>query len=405
VVELAPSEGLSFFRGTDEETKFELVRMDSERAFIAHTNDMSQGKRLKRWRGAMTRDQAVAFAAAECREAGWAWRLQRRNDARRAWRTWIVHFAVDDEPSGPWIHVDARKGVVGRVEHKPPNDRRLRLAASGLLVLMVLLMTAVFFLGHVCDDEVTTSGRVVSACRHLQATDPPVIAIGIVVLAAFGIFYSEISGFGISLKRRVDELDQTAQAGLQLAKSNREDTKRLDETTGDLADYNREVRDSHAPPIDMRTLKEDESPASLRVRQFAAQYNLLRGTMPSGDQRTLLMTRIVRDLRALLKNVPSFDVSEHLSSPDRGLRLAAFAYLVDHESRQHLSLLLEVAVAEDKPFGQYWALRAIRWQTRTTPRLNLDGLHKLEVLAQRAGPGTDRAREVDAILALERSKP
>jgi hypothetical protein len=30
--------------------------------------------------------------------------------------------------------------------------------------------------------------------RHLQATDPPVIAVGIVILAVPGVFYSEISG-------------------------------------------------------------------------------------------------------------------------------------------------------------------------------------------------------------------
>jgi hypothetical protein len=329
----------------------------------------------------------------------------RRMVVTRTWRAWIIHLAVDDRPSGPWIHVDARNHVIRRVEYTPPADRRRRLAAGSLLVLVVVLMAAVFFSNRVCNGQVTSSGKVISVCRHLQATDPPVIAMGIVIIAVLGVFYSEISGFGISIKRRVDEVDQTARAGLQLAQLNQEDTRRLTETTGDLATYNQEVRAQPEGATSPVSDGQADSPITGRIRDLADRYKTLRGTMPSSDHRTQLMADIVTELRRLLSEVSDFDVNQYLESADRGIRLAAYAYLMEHEAPQYISLLVEKACDEDKPFGQYTGLEALEHQVLTTAeRLRDDDLRSLSSLAQRLGPNEDRTQLANRIVAEDRSK-
>ena len=140
------------------------------------------------------------------------------------------------------------------------------------------------------------------------------------------------------------------------------------------------------------------------VRDLAVRYNTLRETMPSSDQRTVLMADIVRELRNLLREVPDFDVAKCLSSTDRGLRLAAYAYLMEQKAPQHRRQLVRVVCAEDKPFGQYTGLEAIRYQGQTAERLRDEDLSMLSSLAQSLGPREDRTQLVNDIIALERSK-
>lgn len=148
----------------------------------------------------------------------------------------------------------------------------------------------------------------------------------------------------------------------------------------------------------------DESSIAESVSGLAVRYNVLRETMPSGDPRTTAMADIVRELRNLLRDVPDFDVAKHLSNSDRGLRLAAYAYLQEHEAPQYRSELVRVVCDEDKPFGQYTGLEALRNQGRAKERLGEDDLRKLSSLAQRLNPGEDLTKLINDIIALERSK-
>jgi TIR domain len=151
----------------------------------------------------------------------------------------------------------------------------------------------------------------------------------------------------------------------------------------------------------------DESSVEVSVRNLAIRYDVLRETMLSGDRRTVRMADVVRELRNVLKEVPDFDVAKYLSSSDRGLRLGAYAYLLEHKASQYRSELVRVACDEDKPFGQYHGLDALRNQGQTAERLTEDDLSKLSSLAQRLGPGEeqrDRANLINGIIALERSK-
>jgi hypothetical protein len=148
----------------------------------------------------------------------------------------------------------------------------------------------------------------------------------------------------------------------------------------------------------------DESSVEASVRDLAVRYNVLREAMLSGDLRTVRMANIVRELRNLLREVPDFDVTKYLSSSDRGLRLAAYAYLQEHDALQYRSELVRVVCNEDKPFGQYAGLEALRNQGQTAERLGEDDLGKLSSLAQRLGLNEDRTQLINDIIALERSK-
>jgi hypothetical protein len=178
-----------------------------------------------------------------------------------------------------------------------------------------------------------------------------------------------------------------------------------------VLDYGRHYEDDAGLLINLiqgelaKTIVETESSVGGKVRDRAVRYNTLREKMPSSNQRTVLMADIVRELRNLLKEVPDFDVARYLSDADRGLRLAAYAYLMEHKAPEYRSQLVKVACAEDKPFGQYTGLEAILYQGQTAERLRDDDLSILSSLAQRLGPGEDRTQLINDIIALERSKP
>ena len=56
-------------------------------------------------------------------------------------------------------------------------------------------------------------------------------------------------------------------------------------------------------------------------------------------------------------------------------------------------------MAEDKPFGQYWALKAVAHQLSAGPAwLDDDARDKLTLLKNRLGGGTDRALILSDIL-------
>ncbi len=208
----------------------------------------------------------------------------------------------DDEPEpaqvSPWVRVGA--GVI---------------VLAGVAVALLT-----FRYVDVCDDEVSDSDVVVQVCRHLEVTDPPVLAVGIVVLAALGAFFSEISGLGFTLKRDVRKATDTAQAALRKARrasgvaSNAEQTAEVAE---DLS------RQAHTAPL------AGPSEVDHVIDSLAQQYNEARRKLASGNERTREMTAIVSKMISALTEVPpsDFDVSARLGSSDRGQRLAAYAYI------------------------------------------------------------------------------
>ena len=115
------------------------------------------------------------------------------------------------------------------------------------------------------------------------------------------------------------------------------------------------------------------------------------------------MTKIVEELRQTLRGVPDFDVVSYLTNADRGMRLAAYAYLMEKSVMdgvpEYLAVLVNAAIDEDKPFGQYWALRAIDRQITLGVELDYQSRQKLAGLQTQLSFGADRAVLLRKILA------
>jgi hypothetical protein len=89
--------------------------------------------------------------------------------------------------------------------------RRMKWIAGAAITLAVGMIVAAFFVVEVCDQQLASTGSVVTVCRHPSVTDPPIVAVGAVVLALLGVFFSEVSGFGLTLRREVEAAKDTAE--------------------------------------------------------------------------------------------------------------------------------------------------------------------------------------------------
>jgi hypothetical protein len=215
--------------------------------------------------------------------------------------------------------------------------------------------------------------------------------IGALILAFLGVFFSEVSGFGFTLKRAVEEAKRTAEEAVQEVRQTSEDIR---ETAGDLGEGLREAL-HQSQPSGQAVTPEATDP----VRELAARYNEIRWTMPSGADRTARMTSLVHEMIALLKGAQDFDVESHLGSADRGLRLAAFAYLYANPDPAWIRALAETAVSEDKPFNEYWALMALAKALKGHCEALDDATReRLQERREQLTPRTDRAQQIDRLL-------
>jgi hypothetical protein len=270
--------------------------------------------------------------------------------------------------------------------------RWARVGAGAIVLAGVVAAVLTFRSVEVCDDEASDSGTVVQVCRHLELTDPPVVAIGLLVLAGLGAFFSEISGLGFTLKREVRKATDTAEKALRVGRKasgvadSAEQTAQLAEGLSRRADT--------APPA-------GPSDVDHVVNSLASQYNEARLKLPPGTERTREMTATVSKMISTLTEVQprDFDVSARLGSSDRGQRLAGYAYIYANPDPRRTQELVDALLDEDKPFGQYWALRALSRLVEISPAsLDRNSVRELERLQQRLGYGTDRWHQVNEIL-------
>src|SRR4051812_22355577 len=106
-------------------------------------------------------------------------------------------------PNRPVVRATVRQRLV-TFEQWARRRPLAKLAAITSISAGTLCLFILFFGGFpVCDDQVVNGGQVIEVCRHIQLTDPPVAALGLVMLALVGVFFPEISGFGVSLKRAI----------------------------------------------------------------------------------------------------------------------------------------------------------------------------------------------------------
>lgn len=135
-----------------------------------------------------------------------------------------------------------------------------------------------------------------------------------------------------------------------------------------------------------------------RLLALAREYDEVRWTMPSGDERTRRMTGILDAMIAACRETDVADVEALLASEGPGLRLLGVAYLNARSDPTRVASLVRVATA-DKHFTEYWALVTLRKVLRghcdqLDAGLRLTLQARLDELPPRSG----RAREIAAIL-------
>ncbi len=221
-------------------------------------------------------------------------------------------------------------------------------------------LIAMFFAVPVCDDALADTGSVKQVCRHARLTDSFMAPVAALMVLALSTFFAEVSGFGITLKGRLDRVEaQAAQASAQ-------------------------ARDA----------------------LLASKYNAVREQFKAGEDRDAGMHAVWREMVETLRGEPNFDVAQHIDNAQNpGLRLAGYAYLYSHPDSNWVGPLFESLVADKARFNQEMALRTLGRILQDDCRLLSPELRqRLIRLRDKArthssrGPGSKRALEITRIL-------
>ncbi|MBC6989387.1 hypothetical protein [Hymenobacter sp. BT491] len=146
---------------------------------------------------------------------------------------------------------------------------------------------------------------------------------------------------------------------------------------------------------------QDMPSATSKLLELAKEYNNLRERLPSGNERTIAMTSIVRQMTNLAPELHDYDVPNALNNEDRGIRLTAYAYLFARpEFSQLANLINSLILVEDKPFGQYWAIQALGKLIANRLDHSIDNtlVNRLKSFQASLQVGTDRYYELGKIL-------
>jgi hypothetical protein len=133
----------------------------------------------------------------------------------------------------------------------------------------------------------------------------------------------------------------------------------------------------------------DASPddAHAALENLARRYDQMRDSLPPGDERTFLMTRIVAQARALASGIrlPEDDARRYFEEGAPGMRIVALSIVQTDPSAALLDVVLS-AIAESKSaFEQYHALRAL---DAMFPQLSPAQKRRArETVEQQRGPG------------------
>jgi hypothetical protein len=235
-----------------------------------------------------------------------------------------------------------------------------------VITVGVIYLSFFFFQVSVCDDQVTNAGKVAGVCRHPQLYDPPVAVVGLVILSFLGVFFSEISGFGISLKTLKTQIEEARR---------------------DAGEARRYALDS----------------------LLAAKYNQTRATIPPGEERDKEMDALFNEMKATLRGKGSrdFDLRGHLKNrDDDGMRLAGYAYLCANPGHAWTPDLVDAVLQDPAHFNEEMGLKALRHALQgNCGQLDDDLRAELKARAEKHSKRarsknreSGRAKEIDAIL-------
>lgn len=317
-----------------------------------------------------------------------------------------------------------------------PRSRR----AVVLLVIIFVVTATLFQTVRVCDQQLTGAGKVVETCRHLQAADPPVLVSAVLLLLVATLLFdlNEVAMLGVSMKRNVADAKAAAESAQDAALSAERALSGAQESAKsaalslegaeaaglrvtEAADAARSA-ENHARGAEASAAKLEElvrisvnrvperksTPPGVDVereaRKLASKYNDIRAEKRSGSERTEEMTGVVSEMISLFaanRNSQALDAAAWLGDQDRGIRLASYVFLHTLPDVALIDPLAHSALRRDnRPFDQYWALRALRRHAEIAGNLNHNDRRALQGLLDSVGPATDRGHEIGEILRL-----
>lgn len=265
----------------------------------------------------------------------------------------------------------------------------VRVTAGAVICVALAAVLVLFYSSRACSEKVATDGEVVDVCRQMTASDPPMVAVGVVALVALTAFFTEIAGFGVSLKREVRALRKKSEA----ADSKATAAQTSSAVAEDVALQNATLRG--AAPI-------SDDDVRLRIEQLAVDYNEIRAAGPTSAARSRSLTGVVSRMLAELSGVAAerVPIRDLLEDGDNdGHRVAAYAYLYANPMPALATALVQAILADPTRFGQYWGIRALSRAVQRDPGcLDFNSQRDLEGLLASLGPSTDRAYELRRLL-------
>jgi hypothetical protein len=129
--------------------------------------------------------------------------------------------------------------------------------------------------------------------------------------------------------------------------------------------------------------------------RYAQEYESLRVTMPSGRERTLRMTSLTAEARAIARTAPlaTVDLRNMLETGSHGERAIALAVAQDHPSPRLFDLICGAILQSRSAFEQYQALGAA---LELVPLLDTDQRRRLRTVIESALSDPERAIRDDA---------
>lgn len=164
------------------------------------------------------------------------------------------------------------------------------------------------------------------------------------------------------------------------------------------------LQTSQAMKADLVTLAPEAQQARKQLKELARVYEEMRRDMGPGTGRTLELTSIVTQARALAKQAGygSIEVSELFAGDSEGSRIVSLAIVQALPDLNFFDLVLQSISNSRSAFEQYQALQAME---RLVPLLNADQKRELTVVLkdQRSGgPGKFITKDSDRWLLSTR---
>ncbi len=254
--------------------------------------------------------------------------------------------------------------------------------------------------GNLAVRLIFTAIAVSVAITHLLWPDLVIdaVTLGLLVIALLpwaGSFIQSVEAGGVKAELRqqevqIQKLEGQTESAYQKAEFAEQYSAALESTSAEAS--------SSVSPL--------SGNANEAFAALASEYTAVRNRMKSGSERTAKMTAIVSRMVALAPNITDFDVVHALTSKEPGSRLSAYAYLYACPDFRQLEALVNSVTREDKPFNEYWSIRAIgRVLDSRLLDENIDMIiTKLRKKLDKLGTRTDRYYELNRILReLERT--